>query len=95
MARKRISVKNETNYTMEERFNDYIAEKRGLNLSPKTITCYIESFNRFSEIIDPSINIRELTRSDVYSFSAPYTNMLLLLAINLPSSLANCSVSLE
>lgn len=69
MARKRISVKNEANYTMEERFNDYIAEKRGLNLSPKTITCYIESFNRFSEIIDPSINIRELTRSDVYSFS--------------------------
>ena len=33
--------------------------------------------------------------SDVYSFSAPYTNMLLLLAINLPSYLANFSVSLE
>lgn len=64
-----MTVKKSNDYTIKERFEEYIAEKRALNLAEKTITCYKESFKKFAEVIDVDMNINDLEKKDITTFT--------------------------
>lgn len=70
MATRRKAILKETcEYTIDERFEEYIMEKRARNLSPKTITCYKESFDKFSKVIDKNMYVNDLTNKDIVEFA--------------------------
>lgn len=69
MARRRTVLKESCKYTIAERFEEYICEKRARNLAPKTITCYMESFDKFGLVIDTSMYVNDLTSKDIDEFA--------------------------
>ncbi len=68
-TRRKATLKESSEYTISERFAEYIMEKRARNLAPKTITCYKESFDKFSKVIDTSMYVNELTSKDIDAFA--------------------------
>ena len=65
-----LTVKKTNDYTIQDRFEEYIAEKKALNLAEKTISGYKESFKKFADVIDVSMNMNDLDKKDITMFTA-------------------------